>query len=138
MYKDVDLAWAAGFLDGEGCIHLSERKRKNKLEHELRLCASQVGDAPILRLKKLFSGNIRYGKEDVSTWEVSNLKAIQILKLLKPYFVVKNKQVALALKYENLHIGKGGALTKKVINKRIKLTKKLKQLKPRNGYGRSR
>lgn len=136
MFNKLDLAWAAGFLDGEGCIHLSERNRKNKLEHELRLCASQVGEEPIIKLKKLFKGNVRYGEEDVVTWEVSNLQAISILKLLLPYFVVKTKQAKVALKYEKLHIGKGGNLTSEIIKKRTKLTKQLKKLKPRNGYGR--
>jgi len=41
--KTVAIAWAAGFVDGEGCIHLARVQRTcgNRINYRLRLSVSQ-------------------------------------------------------------------------------------------------
>lgn len=54
-----ELHWAAGFLEGEGCFGLRDRKT-TKHGRSLDLKASQVNPEPLYRLRALFGGSV-YG-----------------------------------------------------------------------------
>lgn len=51
MIRTVDLYWAAGFLEGEGCFHSSQKY------HSI-IRATQVQGEPIKRLVALFGGHL--------------------------------------------------------------------------------
>ena len=58
------LAWAAGFFDGEGCVII----RKAKKTYVIRITVTQVNPAPIKLFKDLFGGHISYQKSKKETW----------------------------------------------------------------------
>lgn len=56
-----ELAWAAGFFDGEGCINVSVSNRTKVADYKaLRITVSQVNRQPLDRLKKTLNmGKVR-------------------------------------------------------------------------------
>jgi len=48
-----DICWAAGFIEGEGCIS------KHKINGAIRIFLAQVNKEPIDKLKEIFGGRIR-------------------------------------------------------------------------------
>lgn len=76
--RTVDIAWAAGFLEGEGSFQ--------KSRYSIRTDASQVQREPLERLQKLFGGPIyrRYqrGTDEIHTWAVHGQMAASIMMTL--------------------------------------------------------
>ena len=124
------LAWAAGIVDGEGCIFIKEGR-------SLRMCVSvENTDVRMLdALKEMFGGSLnrrngpsKRNRRPIWAWEVSAIKAERCLKAIYPWLVCKKEQADIAL------------LARRYANKRgaqadIELTKynvaKQRQLKTR-------
>jgi hypothetical protein len=82
--SDVQLAWAAGFLDGEACFGL--------YADGPRIEVGQVDLLPLVELQRLFGvGNLRpiepHGnqKKRIALWSVFGSNAIEIARMIKPY-----------------------------------------------------
>lgn len=99
--RTLQVVWAAGFLDGEGCFSLNKRTSNRGVKPSSRcpyLTAAQIDLRPLLELQKIFGGKIR--KLRVTTagnqayiWEVfgsENLK--RVVGELLPYLVLKTEQ----------------------------------------------
>lgn len=111
--KEKDLAWAAGFIDGEGCIRIIERNTKRapfSKTYHFEISASQTVLKPLEKLQKLFGGTIRThvfpgrGKNKARVpcylWSSSTAnEAIKTIELLLPYFEVKEEEGRIMLKY---------------------------------------
>jgi hypothetical protein len=98
-YRNIDLAWAAGFLDGEGTININEIKGKGVRQY---LGATQVRKEPLERLMGLFGGSIHYYEYSSSFWVwrlQSAKKLVEIIPLLIPHFSVKRAEAELLLEY---------------------------------------
>lgn len=112
--KETDLAWAAGFIDGEGCIYINKsmskeipNRRKTTQRYQLALTAVQSDIRPINKLKDLFkAGSItEYDKGAYKTqwvWKVSGLNAERVLRSIFPYLVVKKDQARVGLQHQEL------------------------------------
>ncbi len=86
MISVIDIAWAAGFLEGEGsfgCYGIRTRKTPN-----IRVAASQVQAEPLERLKHLFGGSIHHlrahkeGQSDYFQWAISSSRAMGVMMTL--------------------------------------------------------
>ena len=98
-YGAVDLAWAAGFLDGEGCFDFS------KGHGNFRIQCSQVVKRPLIKLKAVFGGRVygpygpyRNNKQRYFQWNICGSVAEAAAKAMLPYYLVKRAQVRAALK----------------------------------------
>lgn len=108
MSKSHRLAWAAGFIDGDGFITIQNRNQtineKQYKGHYLRVGACQANKVPLEELQKLFGGNITtknsgpnkegYNRKTQYLWCLSTAKAADALEQLLPYLIHK-KEVAL-------------------------------------------
>jgi hypothetical protein len=109
--EKTDLAWAAGIVDGEGCIYVHKRKgtRKNSILYTLVLKVNMTHSDTILRLHSIFCvGHVNTlnkvtvnGKKQYM-WRVTSLNAANVLKLMHPYLVTKQKEAEEAFKFNNL------------------------------------
>jgi len=106
MTTDTELAWAAGFLDGEGHFGFYKSGRSRG---RLHIEAAQVRREPLDRLQTYLGGRV-YGpykhghKQDYYQWMVDNIeKCMEIIALLRPYLSApKIEQADLSLqKWEN-------------------------------------
>lgn len=117
--KETDIAWAAGFLDGEGCFHMYESTSKGHSSVRAAIKANQaIHRAPIEKLHNLFGGSIWERNQKTVTnkpvyeWQVQSADAIlRIIPLIAPYLIVKKPQAELILElsqYRQKHYGRGG------------------------------
>jgi len=99
------LAYLAGYFDGEGTISVSFRRAKS--QGALGIIVRTGDGACIQRFQSAFGGNIsRYapainGKilrhRTIFSWTAHGIKAQQILRALLPYLCAKQEQAILAL-----------------------------------------
>lgn len=100
MTWQTDAAWAAGFIDGEGCIDL----KQNKASATARLRVTQVEREPLDKLVEMFGGKIYPKKEkrgrDGYEWQLLGDTNVEFaLYQMLEHFTVKRKQVVFLLDY---------------------------------------
>lgn len=129
--NELDLAWAAGFFDGEGCILI---RKSSKNAHAIRITISQVNPSPIKKFKDLFGGHISYQRPKNQKWssqwkwEQDSKSASETLKNLLPYLLVKQDVAALALEFQSFKKDKGYKLTPVDFKRELKFKSKISQL----------
>jgi hypothetical protein len=104
--KDTDLAWAAGCVDGEGCISIRQVRAANsrELQFAMYLAVGNTDPRMPLRLRELFGGNVvnktrQQKRRPVFEWRVFSSKAGRIIAQLRPYLVIKGEQADIALAF---------------------------------------
>lgn len=114
MSKSHQLAWAAGFMDGDGFITIQNRNQtvneKTYKGHYLRVGACQASLAPLEELQRLFGGTIRpkncgpnregYNRKAQWLWNVSTAQAATVLTQLLPFLIHKRDVALLALEFQ--------------------------------------
>lgn len=107
-FSETDLAWSAGFVDGEGCIALCKHAQKIKgVEYRcfvLRLSVTNTDLRCLERLKSMFGGSINQanhkGREHHKpcwTWYCTSAKAERALIALLPFLFSKKEQAELGI-----------------------------------------
>jgi hypothetical protein len=108
MNTPTDLAWAAGFFDGEGCIHIGKSIQRQYENYQLVISVTQAEREPLDKLQELFGGFIksyqatRYTRKYHLHWGLSSIKATNALRAMLPYLTVKREQAELALKFQDI------------------------------------
>ena len=144
----VQLSYIAGIVDGEGSINICRVQQKDCLYYSLKVAVEMSNKTvPEYLLKTTGTGSLRSRKRYNSQtgkqyktayeWMVSSKKAVDFLKLIKPYLVQKTEEVNVAIEYQktvtnNVNVNKKGRFTKiitrQLLEKRTELYKKLKEL----------
>lgn len=109
MSRTHEVAWAAGFFDGEGYITIQERHHPKYVGFYLRIGINHVAIEPLLEIQKLFGGKIeKQNPEKVvgnrkprHRWTLSTSMAAEVLKQMMPYFKNKNKVAEIALEFQS-------------------------------------
>lgn len=102
----VNIAWAAGFIDGEGCISIAKQRLVgDKWYYSLKLTASQTKIEPLELLKNKWGGSItvlpaKLNRQQCYTWQVYSENAKLALLELQPYLVVKQRQAAIGIGFQ--------------------------------------
>lgn len=135
--KEIDLAYIAGFIDGEGCIGVLKRQRKHySPEYHIYVSVGQNDGNIMDILYSYFGGAIHHVKRDGSyMWNVSYEMAYKTLKQIYPYLKYKKPQAELAISFYEKAIpdrhqkGMGGRLKDDELKRREGLLIRLKELK---------
>jgi hypothetical protein len=107
------LAWAAGFIDGEGCIHIMKQKYFSgergevKYSHILRVNIAQNNLEVLEHLREVLGlhANIHKLKRTIGTnrqgytLNYGSSHAYELVKLIKPYLVRKLPEAEAALAF---------------------------------------
>ena len=115
MSKSHQLAWAAGFIDGDGFITIQCRnttiKGKSYRGHYVRLGCCQASEVPLKELQRIFGGTIRiknsgpnrenYNRKTQYIWNLSTQEAANAIEQLLPYLVHKKEVALLALEFQS-------------------------------------
>lgn len=106
MTKETDLAWAAGFIDGEGCISIPTRIRdRNRRDYNLSLYVGQVDPRPLRILQAMFGGSVVLRKTSdlarrpMFMWRITGNLAEAAIVAMLPYLVVKREQAEVAVEF---------------------------------------
>lgn len=97
MSLKTEVAWATGFVQGEGCFHFSKAKRLtlrvNQVDPEpLRKLAEIAGKGNVLG-PKLYKSN-KLGKKPYYTWTLSGWDVVDFFGRLEPYMIGTKVQQA--------------------------------------------
>lgn len=137
--RHAAVIWAAGFIDGEGCIHSPHRRNLN-------VGASQVDPRPLLRLRELFGGAIYVNDNPAKrgirarrlswSWVVTGRRAVKVLQELLPYLVVKQEVallgVELGMRTQSGPRWQRTRLTASEVTERAVLSDQMRQLNHRS------
>lgn len=103
--SELDLAWAAGFVDGEGYIGITTRRTGRQAGNKTFIFdIAQVDRRPLDKIASLFGGPV-YGPYKPKTpnsspyhrFTVAAKRARDIVEKLRPYLVLKQEQADKAL-----------------------------------------
>ncbi len=109
-HAEVDRAYLAGLIDGDGCIMANiERHSEKKFGFRVRLSLkiTQKDRKLLLFLAKKYGmGRIRFNKKDTvyetCDWIVLNRSDLKVIfNLIKPYTKTKHRQIVLAERIVN-------------------------------------
>lgn len=111
--KSVDLAYAAGIIDGEGSIKIfrvsAEKLNRNFDRFQLQVQVDMVKTNAVYWLQKIFGGNIYEHKRknhlnwnDSKRWYIVSQRAGIFLKQILPYLKVKKQHAELAIYFLTL------------------------------------
>jgi hypothetical protein len=113
---DTELAWMAGFFDGEGCIRLSKLKRYGNRQgiHYGRGVTISNTDRDSLEIFKLyFGGSIQlHTKQSLKhktayKWVACSRMADNFIDKVYPYLKLKRNRADLFIKFKNLFCKEG-------------------------------
>ncbi len=100
----IDIAYAAGFFDGEGSVVISLTK-----EGYLRLEVSSSQNLPPVLMwhENTFGGKVYHPRNHASQWKIHGKKAIPFLITIQPYCIVKAPDIEEAINiWQAYHAGK--------------------------------
>jgi len=115
MTNDSDYAYAAGIMDGDGCIGIYKNKAKT-CRHGYRYClvtrVQMQAVEPILWLYLTFGGhfgeyfNCGWGKTKMYRWAIGSNMALDFLKKIIPFLKAKQTHANLAIKFQEQKTGR--------------------------------
>jgi hypothetical protein len=106
--EELEIAWAAGFLDGEGSFLIHRVKSKSpaaSVLHRPLISVAQTGNPECLRrLRRLFTGHVVQATRKTSAgrtffmWRLDSARELRrAIPRLLPYLIVKRAEAELVL-----------------------------------------
>lgn len=96
--KKTDLAYAAGIIDGEGCINIDKDHRGH---YRLHVIVCTTDEWLVIWLKLGFGGCAwAVRKRRQWRWEICYRKGAAFLQLILPYLQLKGAQAELAIRFQ--------------------------------------
>ena len=95
--RERDLAYIAGFIDGEGSITSGGRRCT------LKVNATNIDKEPLEFIQRMFGGSIyecppkKLEWRTIFRWVIGGASALVVLESLLPYFIIKRKQALLGI-----------------------------------------
>lgn len=103
---DAFLAWAAGLIDGEGCIMIAKSNRTHLMNYCVRLVVNMIHRPAIQRLQSEFGvGRVIKTKPDknrrrqIWQWLCGGKDTAIVLRKVLPFLFIKHAEAELALKF---------------------------------------
>lgn len=112
--KTWELGYAAGLIDGEGCITIGRHHKTIKgmsfIEYRLEVVISQTDGRALDFMYGLFGGylykrNSKPGptyKPFIYRWEIRGEKAMKFLKRLIPFLKIRKQEAELAIQFQSI------------------------------------
>jgi hypothetical protein len=105
--KTWQRGYAAGLIDGEGCIAIRKinDKRRNNLSYQLQISVTQVDGCIVDWLFGVFGGKVYtkkaiYPRQNYYRWELTSKKAMCFLKQILPFLTAKKPQAEIGIRFE--------------------------------------
>jgi len=152
-YSGIHLAYLAGIVDGEGCIHIGYyfNKSQNRSVYHSLLQITSTDKCLIDWLTEIFGGHYSVYTEAQTpknstlkpyNWKASGERLTHLCELLIPYAIIKKEQLKIMLEFrrtfQDQHEPKKGQqgiqpITQELIDYRHSLLSKLRSLHCRKG-----
>ena len=100
--KEVQYAWVAGFMDGDGFISI-DKCTNDPVYYQAKVEASQGTEDPLVRIQQIFGGSLGFKKNQYGTvymyWRARGAQVEHILNCIYPYLVVKKRQAEIVMEF---------------------------------------
>ena len=114
MIEPTVLAYAAGMIDGDGCVQVNKKKRKDlsNIYYSITASVSQVNEDVPNWLMRNFGGTIfkytlnKEKRQPLYRWSIHCKQASNFLQLILPYLVQKSERSKLAIHLQELMVPK--------------------------------
>ena len=122
--------YAAGFMDGEGCINVSSCRTTTYI----RVLIVNTNREVLELFQQRWGGDIKQNKQHKAhwkvsyTWRVSHAACLAFLQDIHPFLVVKRKQAEAAFIFFNNQPGKGKRWSESGLEEANKAILSIKQL----------
>jgi intein/homing endonuclease len=105
---DLELAYLAGFFDGEGCVHINSPDRAGR--QNLLIRVSQTEPSVLLLYESRWQGKISTrengpNRKPIWLWTACSQNATECLKDLLPYLRVKSAAALVGVEFQALKEG---------------------------------
>lgn len=116
---ELDYAWAAGFIDGEGCLRIAYQKGVESYCAHLEV--GQTREGPLLELQRILGGRVRHHSKatekhaTVYRWQIIGANAITAVRHILPYLKLKAPQAQLFLEFQTGVPPRGGRKPKPTV-----------------------
>jgi LAGLIDADG endonuclease len=105
-----DLAWAAGFLDGEGCFTINGAAGGRSVQP--LIAVTQVRRKPLDKLAEMFGGNVRPQRHRQGhtyfQWVITGSRLTVMIPLVLPYLVLKKDEAQAILDFAQTTVRRNG------------------------------
>ena len=140
MSNAHDLAWCAGFFDGEGFVTIQNRNSlvngKRYTGHYLRIGINHVAIEPLQEMQRILGGTIRKqsdhtvvgNRKQRHSWQMGCQAAKDALIKMMPYFRNKQNVAELGIELQNTMGNHGHRTTPEVLLLRAMLKQKISEL----------
>ena len=107
--KKTDIAYIAGIMDGEGCIHIKRHTKEPATQYTLQITVGSTQEWLCRYLQFSFGGSVRQNlsvtkrippQKPFWVWRVSAALAYNFLKIIYPYLHLKREQARIALEFQ--------------------------------------
>ena len=112
---DWELAYLAGVMDGEGCIHIARLNdnrprlvgREPTMSYRVYVQVSMVDRVGVSLFEEIFGGCVMFSRRTgrsakyrpIWRWDISSGRAVYVIDTLLPWLRVKRPQALLALEF---------------------------------------
>ena len=114
--EEKELAYFAGFIDGEGCIGTCPQRGYGKRAHnttprqQIRLSATNVNKGILEDLRNTFGGWVgSHGRaignrKESWRWNIDSKRACEAIELLLPHLRIKKRQAMLCIELQETYV----------------------------------
>lgn len=136
--RERDLAYLAGFLDGEGSIGISKKSKRNSYLPQITFNNTHLGvmmhTKVILKTPGLLYTKQNTERNQKIVYKIcvqNKSKAKEILELLYDYLIIKKKQAKLVLEFLDLNTCKQGIRNYQPSKRELQIYKMVTKLNQR-------
>ena len=137
MITEIEKAYAAGLIDGEGCIRIARNlKGKKEWNDQYYLEVNvHITDYEVLKwLRKKWRGSILKRKKETHwkdnwNWKITAEGAKEFLRDIQPFSIIKKREIGLALTFPEFHGQRKFGTSETIQQVRIQLKQKLSEMK---------
>jgi len=104
----MDDRYAAGLIDGEGCILISRQVFDRYVRYQLRVVMRMTNPAPLIAMQKEYGGSLSLGSAPKDprhrrtlAWTIVSRDAANLLRRIRPYLLVKGEEADIALEFQD-------------------------------------
>jgi len=102
--NEREVAYIAGFFDGEGCVEIQTGVGRGRLGCALRIDINNVFPESLRLCQRIFGGKIRLAKRtgnrsDIHRWQLNGKKAEAFLGVILPYLILKKEEATLGISF---------------------------------------
>lgn len=133
-WNEIDLAYLAGFIDGEGSISIFRSGNRDHCMFNIY----NTNELIMLWLKQMFEGNVCQLKRTRNEWKqeyswyIGPQKASLVLKACLPYLKLKKRHAELFIAYTETSKGRAGkSIPPEILSYRNEILEEMKFLNKR-------